>query len=339
MSFLQRPSIHIQKLEMGVKPQTVAKHVWRNRFVFFGLALFGLVCLIVLMMEVSTSNGLNPHKFYPDRWASISGTHWLGTDQSGRDVFALLISGAATSFLMSLVSMVSFFIFGTTLGVMTGYLEGWIRGFIDVAFHTFPILLLLLILTIFTDLLFYGHPSNLKFVVLMILFGAFSSPKLADMIRGRILSLKDRAFIESATALGLSHKKIILHHILWHECRVIIFVQCAYMMGQAILMETTLTYLKFGVEYPLISWGLMLRQMQDGFVSTAMALDQYGDLFVCWLGGTKPWFQIERELGVWWGFMRFQPLFPIFAIALSVVLFVEFARYLSDRFRIPQNHS
>ena len=329
-------------LEIGAQSTVSKNSPWRQWFVFCGLGLFVGAFLLVFVLELVAKDGLNPHKFHSNRWAQIGTEHWLGTDQNGRDVFALLVSGAYTSFLMSVVSTLAFFIFGTALGVLSGYFSGWLRNFVNTIFrviHTFPILLLLLILTILTDLFFYGRPSNTKFLILMALFGVFSSPKLAEMIRGRILSLKERAFIESATALGLSHKKIIFRHILWLECRSLIFVQCAYMMGQAILMETTLTYLNFGVEYPLTSWGLMLRQMQDGFRDTTIAFNQVGVLLIDWWTGAKHGDVIARDFDTWMEFIRYQPFFPIFAIAIAVLLFGEFARYLSDRYRIETNDS
>ena len=95
----------------------------------------------------------------------------------------------------------------------------------------------------------------------MALLGVFSSPKLSELIRGHIRSLKETAFVQAAVALGLSSPTIVGKHILWLECRALIFVQAAYIMGQAILIETTLTYLTFGLEHPRVSWGLMTREM------------------------------------------------------------------------------
>jgi peptide/nickel transport system permease protein len=106
--------------------------------------------------------------------------------------------------------------------------------------------------------------AQVRIYLLMLLLGLFSSPKLAELIRGRIASLKETAFVHAAVSLGLSPVQIIGKHILWYECRPLILVQSAYMMGQAILIETTLTYLKFGLEYPVVSWGLMLRTMASG---------------------------------------------------------------------------
>ena len=198
-------------------------------------------------------------------YAAPSQNHPLGTDERGRDVLTRLAHGARTSLVTGCICLFFFLAVGTAVGVAAGYFEGRWHALVVYLFNlinTFPILLLLLLSVIIID----GIVDNprLRIYLLMAFLGLFSSPKLAELIRGKIASLKETAFIHAAVSLGLGPAQIIGKHILWYECRPLILVQSAYMMGQAILVETTLTYLNFGLESPMVSWGLMLRTMAAG---------------------------------------------------------------------------
>ena len=194
--------------------------------------------------------------------------HVLGTDERGRDLLIRLAHGARTSMMAGVICTLCFVVFGVSFGVASGYLEGPWRAVSVYLFNlvnNFPILLLLLLSVIIVDGIVDSSWRFLRAYLLMALLGVFSSPKLSELIRGRIASLKESAFVQASVALGLSPTTIVVKHILWLECRPLIFVQAAYMVGQAILIETTLTYLNFGLEYPSISWGLMIRTMASGF--------------------------------------------------------------------------
>lgn len=193
--------------------------------------------------------------------------HLLGTDERGRDLLIRLAHGARTSLATGFTCLFTFLLAGIGFGVAAGYFEGRWRQVVIFLFNlvnTFPILLFLLLAVIIIDGTVDSRWLFMRVYILMLLLGLFSSPKLAELIKGRIASLKEATFVQASQSLGLSPTQIIFKHILWYECRPLIVVQGAYMMGQAVLVEATLTYLNFGFEYPLISWGLMLRTMADG---------------------------------------------------------------------------
>ena len=203
-------------------------------------------------------------------YASPSKEHLLGTDERGRDVLMRLAYGARTTLITGVICVVSFLLAGIGFGVAAGYFEGKWRSLVLYFFNivnTFPILLLLLLAVIIIDGLIDSQWLFMRIYVLRARLGLFSSPKLAELIKGKIASLKETAFVHAAESLGLSPAQIIFKHILWYECRPLIIVQSAYIMGQAIIVETTLTYLNFGLEFPLMSWGLMLRTMAPGIFS------------------------------------------------------------------------
>lgn len=220
-----------------------------------------------------------------DVYASPSLEHVLGTDDAGRDLLVRLAHGAQTSMGTALVATVFFLVSGLGLGIAAGYFESKWQGistYLLTLVSSFPILLLLLLCVIVIDGLI---PTHLRIWFLMAFLGLFSSPKLAELIRGKITSLKETSFVEAAVALGLTPEKIVFKHIIWLECRPLILVQCAYMMGWAVLAEITLTYLTMGVEGggSLVSWGLMFRNMAGGMLLSA------GDLGAVRTGTFAAW--------------------------------------------------
>jgi peptide/nickel transport system permease protein len=231
-------------------------------------------------------------------YAEPTGKHWLGTDDRGRDLLTRLAYGARTVISTGLVCVLFFAFAGVVFGVIAGYSEGrWqiLANYFFSIVNTFPILLLLLLSVIIIGTIIGGEWIFLRIYFLMACLGFFSSPKLAELIRGRIASLREMTFVQAAEALGLRPYEIIGKHILWYECRPLIIVQCAYMMGQAVLVETTLTYLNFGLEYPDVSWGLMFRTMASGIMTG-----------------------------------KYQPVVVMFMIAMTVYFFQYLAGILND---------
>jgi len=201
-----------------------------------------------------------------------SSGHILGTDFMGRDILARLIIGIQAYFLPGLLAIAIAIIFGTWFGVLAGY---WGRGFdtsityINNLLNSFPrLVLILLMVAAFKPDIYY----------IMVIIGITNIPVVASLIKGKIQFLKGKFFIEAATALGLKNRVIIFKHILWHNCRSALIIQATLQMAEAILMETSLSYLGFGVQEPTPSWGNMVQAGANYFMqgkfwpSTAPAL-------------------------------------------------------------------
>jgi len=201
-----------------------------------------------------------------------TGGHVLGTDFMGRDMFSRLVVGIQAYFLPGLLAIVIALVFGTVLGVLAGY-QG--RGFDTIITYvnnlvdSFPrLVLILLVIAAFKPDIYY----------IMIVMGITNVPVVASLIKGRIQFLKQMNFIEADTALGLPTRTIILRHILWHNCRSLLIIRATLGMAEAILMETSLSYLGFGVQEPTPSWGNMVQAGANYFMqgkfwpSTAPAL-------------------------------------------------------------------
>jgi len=198
--------------------------------------------------------------------------HLLGTDFMGRDMLSRLIVGIQAYFLPGLLAISISLLFGTLLGVLAGYQGG--RSDTVITYFTnlvdsFPrLVLILLVIAAFKPDIY----------VIMIVVGITNVPVVASLIKGKIQFLKQKNFIEADTALGLPTRTIIMKHILWHNCRSLLIIQATLGMGEAILMETSLSYLGFGVQEPTPSWGNMVQSGANYFMkgqfwpSTAPAL-------------------------------------------------------------------
>ncbi len=242
-------------------------------YVAYGLLI---VTLVVLSYLLGSFNLLphDPQDLDLELMMAGPGTagHLLGTDFMGRDMLSRLIVGIQAYFLPGLLAISISLLFGTLLGVLAGYCGG--RSDTVITYFTnlvdsFPRLVLIL-------LVIAAFKPNIY--VIMIVVGITNVPVVASLIKGKIQFLKQKNFIEADTALGLPTRTIILKHILWHNCRSLLIIQATLGMGEAILMETSLSYLGFGVQEPTPSWGNMVQSGANYFMkgqfwpSTAPAL-------------------------------------------------------------------
>jgi peptide/nickel transport system permease protein len=204
--------------------------------------------------------------------APFTSGHVLGTDFLGRDLQARLILGIQAYFLPGLLAITISVVCGSILGILTGYRGGWfdtIITYFDNLLDSFPrLVLILLVIAAFKPDIYY----------IMVVVGITGMPVIANLIAGKIAFLRQKSFIEAAHALGLPAHTVILKHILWLNCRALLVIQATLGMGEAILVETSLSYLGFGVQEPTPSWGNMVQAGANYFLqgnfwpSTAPAL-------------------------------------------------------------------
>jgi peptide/nickel transport system permease protein len=243
--------------------------------VYVGYGLL-IVTLVIVSYILGTFNLLprDPQDIDLELMMAPPGTagHLLGTDFMGRDMLSRLIVGIQAYFLPGLLAIVIALIFGTVFGVLAGYRGGHfdrVITYVNNLVDSFPrLVLILLVIAAFKPDIYY----------IMIVIGLTNVPVVASLIKGKIQFLKQMNFIEADTALGLPAHTIILKHILWHNCRSLLIIQATIGMAEAILMETSLSYLGFGVQEPTPSWGNMVEAGANYFMqgkfwpSTAPAL-------------------------------------------------------------------
>src|SRR5690349_61340 len=191
-----------------------------------------------------------------------SSAHIFGVDQIGRDVFSRTLAGARVSLTVAFVGTGLSVLFGVTLGMIAGYFRGWtdtlISRSVDILL-AFPVLLLGLGLASACsgkDGCLGGHLQPGLGVVVVIIVVA-NTPYVARIIRGQVLSLREKEFVEAATSLGASHRRIIFREILPNLVAPIIVYTTLFIPAN-ILLEAALSFLGVGVQPPQASWGKML---------------------------------------------------------------------------------
>lgn len=198
--------------------------------------------------------------------------HLLGTDFMGRDMLSRLIIGIQAYFLPGLMAIAIALLAGACLGVLAGYRGGVAEmgvTYFSNLLDSFPRLVLILLMV---------AAFKPDIYTIMTVVGITNIPAVAAVIKNKIRLLKQKNFIEAATALGLRGTTIIFKHILWHNCRAVLIVQATLGMAEVILIETSLSYLGFGVQEPVPSWGNMVQAGSNYFMqgnfwpSTAPAL-------------------------------------------------------------------
>jgi peptide/nickel transport system permease protein len=219
------------------------------------LGAFGAFTTIALVVMAALHPWLathDPNAISPGAvLAGVSGEHFFGTDNYGRDVYSRVIYGAWTSLQVSIIAVVIGTVLGTVIGVLSGYLGGVadlvLQRIVDAAL-AFPGLILAIALVGLVG-------PSVKNVSIAI--GLVTFPSLSRIVRGPVLSVKEQTYVEAARSVGASGTRIMMRHILPNIMAVIIVVATAR-FGSAILVESSLSFLGLGPPPPTPTWGSML---------------------------------------------------------------------------------
>ncbi len=237
-------------------PDSYGRRVVR-RFVRHKLAVIGLIVLILEALIVVFGPYVTPYTFDGQDFELIgspgpmSALHWLGTDELGRDALTRLIYGGRVSLAVGLAGAVISTIVGTLIGSLAGFYKGWtdtiLMRFTDImlSIPTLPLVLLL-------SGLFRPSPPLLVGIV-----GALIWMGTARLVRSQFLTLREREFVEAARALGAGGPRLIVRHILPNAVGPIT-VAATLAVGSAILLESALSFLGFGIQPPVPTWGNLL---------------------------------------------------------------------------------
>ena len=242
------------------------------RFDFIRLEDFPLAPVLILVgfaLVAVFANMLAPHdpevgklaaRFRPPSWQAGGTTEFLlGTDHLGRDVLSRLIFGARVSMVVGFTAVIVAGALGTALGILSGYLGGWVDQVIMRITDTW---LALPALTFAIFLAAIVGPSEMNIVIIL---GAVYWTRYARVIRGEVLSLKERDFVRLAIVAGLSKWKIMARHIPPNVINTAI-VLGTLMLGVVIVTEAALSFLGVGVPPPKPAWGLMLADGKRGLM-------------------------------------------------------------------------
>lgn len=201
-------------------------------------------------------------------YESPSWEHWLGTDGNGMDVMTRLMYGGRISLLIGFIVVILEIVLGIIIGGVSGYFGGWIDTFcmrmVDV-FNCIPSMPLYIILGAIMD--FMKINPGIRIYFLCVVLGILTWPKVARMVRGQILSLREQEFMIATEATGIRTSKRIFKHLIPNVIPQIV-VMATMGLGDVILLEATLSFFGLGVKYPYASWGNIVNAVNDIYVMT-----------------------------------------------------------------------
>jgi peptide/nickel transport system permease protein len=272
--------------------------MWRSPAVIVALIIIGVLIVVGVfapyLAPYNPKTGELVNRLMPPFWQEGGSTgHILGTDGQGRDVLSRLIYGARTSLLVCVLAIGVAGILGSLLGVVAGYLGGWVDTIVmritDLAF-SLPLILLALIFAI----LFGPSLTNIVIILAMFLWAPY-----ARMARGETLKIKNYDFVALAKIAGASKARIMITHILPNVSSSLI-VLATLQVGTVIILESSLSFLGVGLPVTTPSWGVMVAAGRSYIVSawwlcvipglailfTVLAFNLFGDALNDYLNPT-----------------------------------------------------
>ena len=230
------------------------------------LAMAGLIVMILLYVITLITPLISPYDptaqgdIVMSRYLPPSAQHLMGTDKFGRDIFSRVLYGARISLTIGFVAVGISVILGLAVGALAGYFGKWtdsvLMRFTDMMLAFPRLVLLIVVIALF-------EPSIWLVVLVLGVTGWMS---VARIVRGEVLSLREREFIQAARVLGMSDMRIILRHIIPNTLAPVI-VYTTLGIGNTILVEASLSFLGLGVQPPTPSWGNMISDGRDALIT------------------------------------------------------------------------
>jgi len=257
-----------------------AQHAWRrfkkNRSAIFSawFLIFLLAAIIAwpVVLKISGTHFAQLHD--PDevsdaQFSPPDAQHWFGTDLHGRDVFSRVLFGAQISLLVGVVGTLVSLIIGVLWGAIAGYAGGRVDSIlmriVDILYSLPTIIFVIVLIATLGEIIKQSHfvqgspalEKSLRVTLLFVGLGAVSWLTMARIVRGQVLSLRTRAFVEASRALGAKPHWILLRHIIPNIFGIVI-TYLALTMPAIILYESFLSFLGLGVQPPMASWGTLI---------------------------------------------------------------------------------
>lgn len=241
-----------KKLEIVVNEFKHDKGMW--------VAAFFLVLIVVLAVGVGFC-GVDPDAIdVRNKLVGPSAKHWFGTDELGRDYFVRVLYGARISLIVGVLAMLTSIVIGIAVGVISGYFGGVVDSICMRIVDVFCAIPWIIMVTVVSMLFSKGLVS------IIIVIGCFSWMEIARLVRTETMSAKDCDFIQYAELVGVSKFKIILKHVL-PTISPIIIVAATGAIANAIMVESSMSFLGIGIQAPMASWGSLLQNAQANLAS------------------------------------------------------------------------
>lgn len=239
----------------------VMRFIKKNPLGAFGGLIVLMMVLMALFAEVIATHDPELNDFAA-MMIGPSAEHFFGTDQFGRDIFSRIVYGARTALFVGFVAS----IIGATIGLVLGVSSAFFGGVIDLVFQrildvlmAFPLIIMALALVAI-----FGTGVDKVIIAITIPF----IPKCARVVRSSALAIREIPYVDAARACGFSNARIILRHMLPNVMAPFLIMLTSF-LGQAILLEASLSYLGLGVQEPTPAWGLMLQGGAEEYAESA----------------------------------------------------------------------
>jgi peptide/nickel transport system permease protein len=242
------------------------------------LGAFGAGVVIIFLLMAAFPAVFATHEANPspppilDRLQGPSAEHWMGTDQQGRDVYSRIVFGARTSITIGFLVVCVSALIASFIGTTSGYFGGWVdmlsQRIVDIGIALPGLIFIILVVTslqerakdAFAPLGF--TPETSVVVLLALCLGVLVSLGSSRVIRGAAISAKQNVYVEAARVVGATDTRIMVKHI-FPNVFAVVLVSASIQIGGAILTESALSFLGYGVQPPTPSWGRMLNEARD----------------------------------------------------------------------------
>jgi peptide/nickel transport system permease protein len=255
------------------KPLTPGQLIWRrfrkHRMAVMGMIGFGFLLLFIIGGSFFISEEQANAISLTDRLSPPSEKYWMGTDSTGRDIFARMIYGGQISLIVGLTAVFISVGVGTMIGGLAGFFGGWIDAILmrfTESMLSIPQLFLLIVLGKFIgrnieDIHILGKTFSGSVAIVILVIGFTSWMFLARIVRANVLSLKEMDYVSVSRSLGAGNLRIFFSHLIPNTMGVII-VSTTLGLAGAILSEAYVSFLGLGIQPPTASWGNMLTAAQ-----------------------------------------------------------------------------
>ncbi|MGE6628130.1 ABC transporter permease [Bacillus pumilus] len=240
------------------------KLFFQHKLAVIGSVIVFLFLILAIFASLIAPFGINEQSL-GERFSAPSAAHWFGTDDFGRDIFSRVVHGARISLWVGFFSVLGSVILGTLLGLIAGYggrvLDAVISRVFDILLAFPSILLAIAIVSIL-------GPSLQNALIAIAIINV---PTFGRLVRSKVLSIKQEEYVLAAKAIGMSHRRIVLRHILPNSM-VPVIVQATLAIGTAIIEAAALGFLGLGAQAPSPEWGKMLADARPYLVQAPWTL-------------------------------------------------------------------
>ncbi|WP_456265525.1 MULTISPECIES: ABC transporter permease [unclassified Bacillus (in: firmicutes)] len=240
------------------------KQFFQHKLAVIGSVIVFLFLILAFFAPLIAPYGINEQSL-GERFSAPSAAHWFGTDDFGRDIFSRVVHGARISLWVGFFSVLGSVILGTLLGLIAGYggrvLDAVISRLFDILLAFPSILLAIAIVSIL-------GPSLQNALIAIAIINV---PTFGRLVRSKVLSIKQEEYVLAAKAVGMSHRRIVLRHILPNSM-VPVIVQATLAIGTAIIEAAALGFLGLGAQAPSPEWGKMLADARPYLVQAPWTL-------------------------------------------------------------------